>query len=171
MSTIVEGVKPRKQLTEFSCGPASLRSLFYFYGLNVSEKELVDFGEIEEDGTDIKTMRKIARAYGFTFYSKTNASLADVQKYLVKNIPVLICYQLGVPNGKNGHYSVVSGISKDFVQIADPSNFWEGDGKKFANNRKMTTDKFLKAWFDMDNGIKIRKWFAILHPRSKKKKK
>ena len=125
MRVELDSVRPRKQRTSWTCGPASLRTIFNHYGVKVSERELVDEGSIGKDGTCIKTMRMLARRHGFTFYSKLNATTDDLKYWLLKEIPVLVCYQdWGAPNGNNGHYAVVSGISRTHVRIADPSNHW-----------------------------------------------
>lgn len=171
MKVEIEGVRPRKQRTSWTCGPASLRSIFYHYGYSVSEQELVIEGEIEEEGTDFKTMRKLARSHGFKFYSKENGTIDDLKKWLLKEIPILICYQdWGKPNGDNGHYAVLTGLSKTHVVISDPSNYWEGDGAKFASSKKMAIDNFLKRWFEIEDGVKVKHWFAVITPRKKKRK-
>lgn len=161
-------LRSRKQLQSWSCGEASLRTLFHHYGVEVSERELIDEGDITEEGTDFSTMRKLAREYGFSFFAKTNGSVEILEKYLKKKIPVLVCYQLGTPNGHNGHYSVISGIDSKYITISDPSNFVEGDGEKFTKNRKMEIDNFLKHWWETENSKVIRKWYAIVKLRRKK---
>lgn len=167
----VERVRARKQLTNHTCGPASLRSIFHFYGLDVPEKEVVDCGDIGEEGTDPQTMRLMAREYGFSFYSKNKGTFKDLEKWLSRGIPILILYQdWGKPNGNNGHYAVLTGIGKRHVQIADPANYTYGDGQKFARTKKMRRDVFLKRWFEYeDNGEYYPKWFAIVRPKKKKK--
>jgi ABC-type bacteriocin/lantibiotic exporter with double-glycine peptidase domain len=170
----VEGVRPRKQLKMWSCGPGALRTIFYFYGVNVSEKELVDIGDIDEEGTSEHQMRKLSHEYGFSFYGRANGHLKEVSKYLERGIPILICYQdHGPANGENGHYAVLTGVDKDWVEIADPANYYVGDGQKFAASKKMKKDNFLKRWFEVeidDDGtkLKVRHWFAIIRLRKKK---
>jgi len=164
---ILSNVKSRPQKTDFSCGPASLRSIFYYYGVSVSEKELIDFGNIGEEGTDFATMRKLANEYGFSFWSTYKGTIEDLKRWLNKKIPVLVCYQLGNPSGHNGHYSIVYGIDNKYIWLSDPSNYYEGDGKKFTENRKMTIKKFMKHWFEYDNGIKYQKWFSIIKLKNK----
>jgi len=171
MRVEIEGVRARKQRTNYTCGPASLRSIFYHYGYAVSEQELVIDGEVEEEGTDTKTMRMIARKHGFSFYSKSNGTVDELKNWLLKEIPILICYQdYGKPNGNNGHYAILTGLSKQYVVISDPSNYWEGDGAKFASSKKMAMDNFLKRWFEIEDGVKIKHWYSIIRPRKKKKK-
>lgn len=160
-------VKARKQKTNYTCGPASLRTIFHFYGVNVSEQELIDDGDIGEEGTGFQTMRMLARKNKFSFYSAHKGNLESIKKWLSRNIPILVCYQEGEPNGDNGHYAVLHGIDEKFIHIADPSNYFEGDMKKFTEPRKITIEKFLNHWWELDHGTKVKRWYAIIRPKKK----
>jgi ABC-type bacteriocin/lantibiotic exporter with double-glycine peptidase domain len=163
----VEGVKPKKQQKTFTCGPASLRTIFYFYGTHVSEQELVNIADIGEEGTGEYQMRMLAREYGYSFWSRSNSHLKEVEKWIERGVPILICYQdWGKPNGENGHYAVLTGIDKDWVEIADPANH---DGTPVAHSKRMMKSNFLKRWFEVEDGETIRRWFAIVKPKKKKK--
>jgi ABC-type bacteriocin/lantibiotic exporter with double-glycine peptidase domain len=170
----IEGVKPKKQQTRYTCGPASLRTIFYYYGIRVSEQELVDTADVTEEGTSEYQMRQLAHEYGFSFYGRANGHLKDVAKFIEKGIPILICYQdWGKPTGNNGHYAVLTGIDKDWVEIADPANH---NGTPIAHSKRMQKDNFMRRWFedeiDDSTGEKqrVRRWFAIIRPKKKKKK-
>lgn len=163
---IISKIKSFKQKTNWSCGPASLRTIFNFYKFKVSEEELISSGDIGEEGTDHKTMRFLARSYGFKFYSKNNSSLKDIEKWLTKGCPIIVNYQLGNLNGENGHYSVIYGLDKDFIYIADPSNYYEGTKGSFTENKKMEIENFLKRWFDLEELKNERKgWMCIIRPK------
>jgi predicted double-glycine peptidase len=153
-----------KQSTNYSCGPAALRTIFNYYKVKVSEKELLLLGDIGEEGTDFKTMKKLSNEFGFTFHSRENGNLEIIKKYINKDIPVLVCYQMGQNNGNNGHYSVVYNIDDSFIHLADPSNWIEGDRKKYSENRKMLIDTFLEHWWEEDIKV-IKRWYAIIKPR------
>ena len=160
--------KIRKQLLEYSCGIAAVRSIFLYCGLSISEQELREKIGITKDGLSHKQMRKLVRMYNFSFYSKSNSSILDIEKYLSKNIPVIVNYQSGKPNGENGHYAVLVGYDAEYVKIADPSNYYEGDGKKFSNTKLMTRKDFLDRWWDINpNSNEDKKWMAIIKPKKK----
>ena len=169
MTIIIDNVKPRKQNTNYTCGPGSLRTIFHFYGYDIPEKDLIFTGEIEEDGTSHQQMRKIARTYKFKFYSKSDATLDDLKFWLKRDCPVIVDYQdydYGKLDGHSGHYAVVYGIDDHFVYISDPANYEDGDGKKFANNKKMEIENFMKRWFDLDEKQhNIKRWFAVVRPK------
>ena len=169
--TRVENVKARRQLTNYTCGPASLRTIFHFYGLDVPENELVSYGDITTNGTDPQTMRFLAREYGFSFFAKKNGTIPELIKWLERGVPILVMYQdWGPPNGKNGHYAVLTGVGKTHVEIADPANYVFGEKKRFSRTKRMRRDVFLRRWFEFeDGGIYYKKWFAIMKPKKKRK--
>ena len=168
----IEGVKTRKQRTIYTCGPASLRTIFYFYGIRVSEQELVNMADIGEEGTSEYQMRKLSHEYGFTFFGRANGRLKEVAKFIERGIPILICYQdHGAANGENGHYAVLTGVDKDWVEIADPANH---QGTPVAHSKRMSKDNFLKRWFEDEvsgdgTTLRVRHWFCIIKPKKKRK--
>jgi ABC-type bacteriocin/lantibiotic exporter with double-glycine peptidase domain len=168
----IDKFKVRKQLKNYTCGPSALRSIFYYYNQNVSEQELVDFAEVDENGTSEKQMKIIAHKYNFTFSGHANGSLKKLTKYIERKIPILICYQdYGIANGKNGHYAILTGIDKDWVEIADPANHQD---TPVAHSKRMSKENFLKRWFgdetyDDQSKLRVRRWFAIIRPKKKSK--
>ena len=170
----IEGVKLRKQRKAYTCGPASLRIIFYYYGHRVSEQELVDFAEIDENGTSEYQMRQLAHKYKFSFYGHANGHLKDVSKYIEKGIPILICYQdYGKIDGNSGHYAVLTSVDKDWVEIADPANH---NGTPIAHSKRMMKNNFLYRWFEdeiYNDGTKqrIKRWYAIIRPKNLRKSK
>lgn len=172
MVTGIDAIRLRKQRKNFTCGPASLRIIFFFYGRRVSEQELVEKAGIGKDGTSEYQLRKLSHEYGFSFYGRANGHLREVSRYLERGIPILICYQdWGLPNGNNGHYAVLTSIDKDWVKIADPANH---NGTPVARSKRMHKDIFLKRWFEVEvddnTGEKetIRRWFAVIQPKKRK---
>jgi predicted double-glycine peptidase len=158
----LQKLKARKQRRNYTCGPAALRTIFYFYGYSASEQDLIDEGEIGEEGTSHSTMRFLARKHGFSFYSKTKASIKDIEGWLDRKIPVLVDYQAYGPfNGNSGHYAVAIGLDAEWIELADPANYTEGDGKKFTENRKIKRSEFLQRWFDTGE-TQVYKWMAII---------
>lgn len=82
------------QATNWTCGPAALQSILFYYGLYYREDELVaPLTSDREEGTDPEGIVKFCRTLGFTVEEKENMSIGDVASYLVKRIPVLVMYQ------------------------------------------------------------------------------
>lgn len=166
MTIKTRAIKARKQRLSFSCGPASLRTIFHFYGLSVSEQELIEKGQIQNDGTSHQMMSKLARMYNFKCYSKSNASVEDLEKWIKKGYPVIVNFQLGIPNGVNGHYAIIYGYDDKFFFLADPANYNEEDGKKFTENNKITRKKFIESWWDNDEKAnETSKWYCLIRPK------
>lgn len=162
----VDGVKPLRQQEPYTCGPAALRTIFGFYGIKIPEHELVEDASIDEDGTSEYQMRRLAHQYGFSFYGRANGHIAEITQWLARGIPILICYQdWGPANGRNGHYAVLTGIDDTWVELADPANHYHSPQ---AYSKRMHREKFLKRWFEIEEGERVRKWFAICKPRKLK---
>ncbi len=163
MTILIEKMKARMQRTSFTCGPACLRSILHYYAIDVPESELVSMGDIDKDGTSPSMLRQLAREYGFRFYSKHNATIHDLEKWLLRELPILTLMQAwGANNGHSGHYVLVSGLSSNEIILADPSNFSLG---YFTQQKRMSKEEFLSRWFDCDAERTYRHWIAICRPQ------
>lgn len=168
MTYKIKNIKARKQLLSYTCGVASLRTIFYFYKKNISEQELINKGNVKKEGLSHYQMRKLSRLYDFKCYTKSNASVKDLEYWLEQDIPVIVNYQDSESpnNGYNGHYAVLYGYDDNWFYIADPANYYEGDGKKFAANRKIERSNFISRWWDVEeNEDESRKWFMIIRSK------
>lgn len=120
----------------FSCGPATLKIYFHYYGVFASEKEIAKIaGTTNEKGTSLDGMLKAAEHFGFNAFTKKNSTLDDLRYYINKKIPVIVDWFCE----DDGHYSIVVGINKKDVILRDPSSW---------RIKKMPIDKFLRVWFD-----------------------
>src|SRR5687768_16572585 len=96
------------------CGPASLKIVLGYYGVEKSEEELAE--KCERDaalGTNAESLKKAAESYGFVVEIQNEASFEDTQAWLDKKVPVIVNWftrgrrdydDSAVPDG---HYSVV----------------------------------------------------------------
>jgi len=118
-----------KQDLDYSCGAASAATILSsFYGLNVTEKDLLDL--MEEDGAaSFQDLAEVVKKYemeglglalGFEELKKLKVPAIAYMKYR-----------------DNDHFSVIRGISDNgTVLLGDPS--W--------GNRKFTKHQFLSMW-------------------------
>ena len=125
-----------KQDLDYSCGAASTATILNsFYGLDVTEKEILDL--MEEDGaasfqdlSDVVTnygMKGVGLALGFDELKKLKIPAIAYMKYR-----------------DNDHFSVIRGISENgTVLLGDPS--W--------GNRKFTKHQFLSMWETRDDDL------------------
>jgi predicted double-glycine peptidase len=118
------------------CGPASLKMVFDYYGVQVLEAEIAKIaGASKEKGASIKGLIKAAKHFVFNVFLKELSSLTDLKYFVKRKIPVIVDWFFE----DEGHYSVVVDIDKKNVVIMDPS---------LKGLRKMPIEKFLRVWFD-----------------------
>jgi len=128
------------QQYDLSCGSAAMATiLYYFYGDDVNEREIIEFMLKRGD------QEKIAKM-GFSLLDLKN--YAENRDYMAggfKNVDVEKLKKLKVPSivllktGKYSHFVVLKGIRDDTAYIADPA----------FGNRSMPFGDFLKQW----NGV------------------
>ncbi len=129
-------LKPFRQ-TPGLCGPASLKMVFDYYGVSVSEAEIAEIaGASREKGTSIEGLVRAAKHFGFRVLLKEGATLDDLKHFVKRKIPVIVGWFFE----DEGHYSVVVDINDKTLILRDPSL------KKGV--RKMPVERFLRVWFD-----------------------
>ena len=140
-------VKPFQETLHASmCGPASLKIVMDYYGVDKSESELAKLcGTNDELGTDEKGLVKAAELFGFKTFVKNESDFNDVEQWLKKGVPVIVDW---FTRGRkdyddcevsDGHYSVVIGLNDDYIYLQDP---------EIGGVRKIERDDFMKVWFD-----------------------
>lgn len=148
-------IKPFEQSRGF-CGPTSLRSVFLYFGIKKSEKEIAKLASATIDkGTTAQGMLKAARQLGFKAWSKDNANFADIAKLLKHKIPVIVDWF----HNDDGHYSVVVELTKKHVTLMNP---------RFGTFDKIDCATFRRIWFDFPgdyikskNDVIIRRMIVI----------
>ena len=137
------------------CGPASLKMVLGYYGVDKSEKELaLRCGHDPERGTDNEAIRRAAESYGFKAEIQKEASFNDIQRWLDKRVPVIVDWFTGgradrddseVPDG---HSSVVVGLDESNIYLQDP---------ELGALRTIKREDFRRVWFDF-KGEYITAW-------------
>lgn len=166
MKRILLKVKPFQQtLNSGYCGPASLKILLSYYGVEKSEKELAKLCKTKKDlGTDDKGIKSAAEKLGFKVMIKNNSSFKDIESWLKKGVPIIVNWftrgrtDYTDVNVADGHYSVVAGLDNKFIYIQD---------SEIGKMRKLSREDFLTVWFDFagkyikPNELIIRRIIAI----------
>lgn len=140
-------VKPFQETPHKSyCGPASLKILLSYYGIEKTEKELARLCKTKNDlGTNDKGIKEAAEYLGFKVIIKNNSSFKDMEAWLKKDIPVIVNWftrgraDYTDSDVADGHYSVVSGLDDKFIYLQDP---------EIGKIRKLEREDFMKVWFD-----------------------
>jgi predicted double-glycine peptidase len=128
------------------CGPASLKMIFDYYGVRVSETELARICLTDKkNGVSDKDIKRVAEEFGLKVVIKNNSSFADIKKWLAKDAPVIVNWftkgRRDYPESAvaDGHYSVVVGLDKSYIYLQDP---------EIGRLRKLKRLDFLRVWFD-----------------------
>jgi len=159
-------LKPFQETLGMSyCGPASLKIVLDYYGIEKSEKELAKLsGWNKELGVSDKGIKKAAEKLGFKAKIKNNSSYQDIQNWLNKDVSVIVDWftkgRSDYPDSAtaDGHYSVVAGLDDKFIYLQDP---------EIGKIRKIKRNDFMRVWFDFkgeyikQNELIIRQIIAI----------
>ena len=140
-------IKPfQETLNASMCGPASLKIVLKYYGVEAMEKELAKLARTSSDlGADEKGLAHAAKHFGFKVKIKTNSSFKDIEKWLDKKVPVIVNWftrgRCDYTNSDiaDGHYSVVAGLDDKFIYLQDP---------EIGKIRKLERSDFMRVWFD-----------------------
>ena len=104
--------------SEGFCGPASLKMVLVYYGIEKTEDEVADLiGATREYGCDPIDIVSAAEKVGFSAQYKERSSIEEITSFIDQKIPVIV--QWFSPE-ENGHYSVISGYEGDNLVMVDP---------------------------------------------------
>ena len=118
-----------KQDLDFSCGAAALATLLnHFYGQTLTEEALLKAMDKGEGRASFEDMAKVLPQFGF----RAQGFAASWEQLTRLKMPVVVY----VKHRKNDHFSVLRGINKDTVLLADPS----------MGNRTYSRQQFLAMW-------------------------
>jgi len=140
-----------KQTFDFDCGAKALQLVMAYYGVEISEGNLIIELKSDDRGTSVENMIAVAEKYGFKVIAKCGVSLETIKQYVEKNIPVIVLVQawaeryMTLEDWKNdyddGHYAIVIGYKDTVIVFEDPSSF---------RNTWLTEEEFLARWHDVD---------------------
>lgn len=140
-------IKPfQETLHQGMCGPASLKMVLEYWGIDKSEKEIADLrAEPESHNTTDQDIKNIAESFGLKVEIKNNSSFDEISIWLEKEAPVIVdWFTRGRSDYSNsevadGHYSVVVGLDDEYIYLQDP---------EIGGERKIRREDFVKVWFD-----------------------
>lgn len=141
-----------KQNLDHSCAAASVATILnYYYGISTTEEEILASMNKENRMASFYDIAEVLPKYGFfgVGYAISFDQLINIK------IPVIVHTR----NRGIEHFSVLKGIDKDVIMIADPS----------LGNRTYSKAEFLKIWGYENDGISKGRILSIL-PKNKKQK-
>ena len=135
------------------CGPASLKIVLSYYGIDKSEDYLAKLTKTSRiKGCDEENIVRASEKLGLKGYVKQNSSIKEVKELVKKGIPVIVNW---FSPEEGGHYSVVVDFDKNNIVLADPH---------FGELKKHKIGWFEDRWFDMpfrEEGSIIKEIIAI----------
>jgi len=143
-------VPPSIQQTDYTCGPACMRSVLGFYGLDLTEERLAkELKATPEAGTLPRDMVSVARSYGFRAVARMGMGFKRLRAELLSGRPVILAIQAWAdrprPDYKgtddNGHYVVAVGYDRHGVRILDPVT---------GSESRMSWRRIRQRWHDRD---------------------
>lgn len=148
-----------EQEQSYSCGAASLRIVFDFFGDVLTELEIAKLAKTSaETGTDARNMVAAAKALGYAVNWREHWTAKEVVGSVRKGIPVIANFQHYSHNKGDGHYAVIVGFTqKDEFIIDDPAKPYKGGGFY-----KIPISKFMEFWYELEDktqreGIALKK--------------
>lgn len=153
------------------CGPASLKMVLSYWGIEADEAELAKkLNHSPELGVTDLDIERVAKEYGLAVSIQNNSSFDDIRYWLNRKVPVLVDWftsgrkdypdEVSVPEG---HLSVVVGLDDTHIYLQDP---------EIGGLRKLERGAFEHVWFDFEgaliesNELIIRQLIAI-YPKEK----
>ncbi len=140
-----------KQKKDYTCGPASLKMVLRFFGMNEREDAISRNVKTNENGTRHMPIINFARKKGFYCFVHEGSGMNHIKHFIDQGLPVIVNYI--EPSSNEGHYSVVVGYNDNSVIMRDPWN-----GKEFKVNK----DSFIERWHDSHKGYKCSRWILVL---------
>jgi ABC-type bacteriocin/lantibiotic exporter with double-glycine peptidase domain len=141
--------------TEAMCGPACLKIVAGYFGRPASAEDIAKLCRSSlVSGTTGANLVRGARRLGFSTRIVDHADYRMIAAWLRKGVPVIVDWMSTKedPRSKEcileGHYSVVSGLTRDEILLEDPAH---------GRIRRIPRPYFLRAWFD----------FTYFYPKQK----
>ena len=140
-----------KQNRDFTCGPACLRMVLEYFGVEQDEVTLAILCGTNLAGTGLAEIAEAAQRLGLEADWKINASLQDIKDALKKNIPVMAMIDARVLHHTDapfvlGHAVVIVAYLKSEIYFHDPL---------IGEDQRASVSVFSGAWTNMRKGMVI----------------
>lgn len=152
------------------CGPASLKIVLTYYGVEKEEMELAQMCRTNrDDGTRDQDIKRVAEDLGFRVEIKNESDFCDIERWLDRGVPVIVDW---FTRGRrdytdaavaDGHYSVVCGMDASCIYLQDP---------EIGGIRKVDKEDFMTVWFDFSgryitpDTLIVRQIIAVYRPQA-----
>lgn len=144
------------------CGPYTLAAVLRFHGYRTSIRKLTRLCQATRaQGTAPEHLAAAARACGFRAQETSWADFRDLAAALRRGLPPIVLWF----SETEGHYSVVAGLNRASIALADP---------QWGKVRRMSRSTFRRIWFDFSTSGPERssrlyaRWMLVVAPRRKR---
>jgi ABC-type bacteriocin/lantibiotic exporter with double-glycine peptidase domain len=135
--------------TRGMCGPACLQIVLAYLGRRASARTIAKACRSSlVSGTTGPNLARGARRLGCAARIFDRSSFPGIEKWLRRRVPVIVDWMSTARSSSRsqplacGHYSVVYGIDKNHITLADPA---------LGGRRRMSRNVFRNVWFDFKN--------------------
>ncbi len=136
-------VLPFKQSDTSRCGPAVIKMILGYYGIDVTEDEIcLQCDHSYEKGCTDRGMQKAFKHYGFATKIKENSTFDEVEYWIKNHYPVIVDYFSGgesLGEMSDGHSGIILDINKENVYLLEPIK---------AEVLVISRHDFMRVWFD-----------------------
>lgn len=145
-------LKPFVQTDDSRCGPAVVKMVLDYYGIETTEDELCKkLKHTYEQGCKNSDMEQLFLEYGLNIHPKENGTIRDLKTWTDRKVPVIVDWLTpGVERNDmfmpNGHASIVVGVDETNVKLMDPEH---------GGVRTIPHKEFMRVWFDWEDTEEI----------------
>lgn len=138
-------ILPFKQSDSSRCGPASIKAVLYYYGIDITEDEIcLRCEHTYELGCTNDNIKSAIESYGLGCSIIEMVDTSDLEYWTRHGVPVIVDwftpgFNQGLEDLPNGHASVVIGVDREKVYLMDP---------EIGQVRPISHSDFMRCWFD-----------------------
>lgn len=136
-------ILPYKQSDSSRCGPASIKMILNYYGIDALENTIAKYAKCTyEKGCTNQNMVVAIKKYGLGARIYDNCELKDIEYWIKHHIPVIVDWFAGGANVDDismGHSSIVVDIDRETIYLMDPS---------VGQMSSIKREEFNSVWFD-----------------------
>jgi len=156
-----------RQGENYTCGPAALGMVLYYFGVEMREDKLSDALKTSpRGGTSATKMAELARRKGVRAEVVRRMSTGDLRTAVRAGKPVIVAFQAWGAGGtdyadvwEHGHYAVVVGVGDLFIYFDDPATR--------SSPAYLTVREFERRWHDVEDGERVHRLAIVFEGRKK----
>ncbi len=167
------------QTSDYTCGSTSLKSVCWYYGRRITEKELAQRCGITRAGIDHGPLIRGARRVGARVFATEDGTVNQLRWFTDQGFPVIVGWwssdaksafdpswsRVEREDYDCGHYSVCFGVGGDRIWLMDPQWRYRNATWSVVGKRSIPIPAFRRSWYDTDTAryLRVSRWYAVVH--------